>query len=126
GPTKLSGPHSILDSRFLDPTNIVKEHTHTHASAAHRYSVLAVKARLPLAVSRSSTEKNGFRRRSGEANCSSSFCSATGTGQTDGHNFNSVPVYQNILVLHRRTRALLHRHVPLPEMNRNGCISLHE
>uniref|UniRef100_A0A8C9Z665 Uncharacterized protein n=1 Tax=Sander lucioperca TaxID=283035 RepID=A0A8C9Z665_SANLU len=50
----------------------------------------------------SSTEKNRIPSTLWEANCSSSFCSATGTGQTDGHNFNSVPVYQNILVLHRR------------------------
>ncbi|XP_078114994.1 LOW QUALITY PROTEIN: interleukin 17a/f2 [Sander vitreus] len=50
---------------------------------------------------KSNTEMNRIPSTLWEANCSSSFCSTTGTGQTDGHNLNSVPVYQNILVLWR-------------------------
>ncbi|KAM9367056.1 interleukin 17a/f2 [Symphorus nematophorus] len=54
---------------------------------------------------RSSTVKNRIPVTLWEAECSSSFCSSPNPGQTDGHNLNSVPVYQNILVLTRQDRG---------------------
>nr|XP_046254036.1 interleukin 17a/f2 [Scatophagus argus] len=51
---------------------------------------------------RSSTVKNRIPSTLWEAECSSSFCSSPNPGQTDGHNLNSVPVYQNILVLNQQ------------------------
>ncbi|CAJ1049953.1 interleukin 17a/f2 [Xyrichtys novacula] len=37
-----------------------------------------------------------------EAECSSSFCVSPKSGRIDGHNLNSVPIYQDILVLQRQ------------------------
>uniref|UniRef100_UPI0037E8EF32 interleukin 17a/f2 n=1 Tax=Semicossyphus pulcher TaxID=241346 RepID=UPI0037E8EF32 len=51
---------------------------------------------------RSSTVKNRIPSTLWEAECSSSSCVSPNPGQTDGHNLNSVPIYQNILVLHRQ------------------------
>ncbi|XP_044052219.1 interleukin 17a/f2 [Siniperca chuatsi] len=51
---------------------------------------------------RSSTVKNQIPSTLWEAECSSSFCSSPNPGQTDGHNLNSVPIYQNVLVLKRQ------------------------
>ncbi|XP_041794854.1 interleukin 17a/f2 [Chelmon rostratus] len=51
---------------------------------------------------RSSTVKNRIPSTLWEAECSSSFCVSPSPGQTDGHNLNSVPVYQNVLVLTRQ------------------------
>lgn len=36
-----------------------------------------------------------------EAECSSSFCSSPNPGFRHGHDLNSVPVYQSVLVLNR-------------------------
>ncbi|XP_029283613.1 interleukin-17A-like [Cottoperca gobio] len=49
---------------------------------------------------RSSTVTNRIPSTLWEAECSG-VCSSPSTGQTDGHNLNSVPVYQNVLVLNR-------------------------
>ncbi|XP_060902138.1 interleukin 17a/f2 [Labrus mixtus] len=54
---------------------------------------------------RSHTEKNRIRSTIFEAECSSSSCINPNSGQMDGHNLNSVPIYQNILVLHRQGRG---------------------
>ncbi|XP_070824852.1 interleukin 17a/f2 [Chaetodon trifascialis] len=51
---------------------------------------------------RSSTVRNRIPSTIWEAECSSSFCSSPSPGQTDRHNLNSVPVYQDILVLTRQ------------------------
>ncbi|KAM8762984.1 interleukin 17a/f2 [Acanthopagrus schlegelii] len=51
---------------------------------------------------RSSTVKNRIPSTLWEAECSSSFCSSPNPGHKDGHNLNSVPVYQNVLVLNRQ------------------------
>ncbi|XP_033480175.1 interleukin 17a/f2 [Epinephelus lanceolatus] len=48
---------------------------------------------------KSSTVKHRIPSTIWEAECSSSFCSSPNPGQTDRHNLNSVPIYQNILVL---------------------------
>nr|ALV83411.1 interleukin 17A/F2 [Miichthys miiuy] len=51
---------------------------------------------------RSSTVKDRIPATLWEAECSSSFCSSPNPGQMDEHNLNSVPVYQNVLVLTRQ------------------------
>uniref|UniRef100_A0A671UJT5 Uncharacterized protein n=1 Tax=Sparus aurata TaxID=8175 RepID=A0A671UJT5_SPAAU len=51
---------------------------------------------------RSSTVKNRIPSTLWEAECSSSFCSSPNPGHKDGHNLNSVPVYQDVLVLNRQ------------------------
>ncbi|XP_074513669.1 interleukin-17A-like [Sebastes fasciatus] len=51
---------------------------------------------------RSSTVKNRIPPTLWEAECSDSFCSSPDGGHTDGHQLNSVPVYQNVLVLIRQ------------------------
>ncbi|KAF7212162.1 interleukin-17A-like [Nothobranchius furzeri] len=51
---------------------------------------------------RSTTLKDQIPSTLWEAECSSTFCSSPDLGQTDHQNLNSVPVYQNILVLNRR------------------------
>ncbi|XP_073320871.1 interleukin 17a/f2 [Pagrus major] len=51
---------------------------------------------------RSSTVKDRIPSTLWEAECSSSFCSSPNPGHKDGHNLNSVPVYQNVLVLNRQ------------------------
>ncbi|XP_074523229.1 interleukin 17a/f2 [Halichoeres trimaculatus] len=53
---------------------------------------------------RSSTEKNRILSTIFEAECSSSFCDPPNKEQTDRHSLNSVPIYQNILVLQRLGR----------------------
>ncbi|XP_035507844.1 interleukin 17a/f2 [Morone saxatilis] len=53
---------------------------------------------------RSTTVKNRIPSTLWEAECSSSFCSSPNR-QTDGHNLNSVPIYQNVLVLNRQDRG---------------------
>ncbi|XP_023268143.1 interleukin-17A-like [Seriola lalandi dorsalis] len=54
---------------------------------------------------RSSTVKNRIPSTLWEAECSSSFCSSPRPGDTDEHGLNSVPVYQNVLVLTRQEGA---------------------
>ncbi|KAK2920473.1 interleukin 17a/f2 [Channa argus] len=51
---------------------------------------------------RSTTVKNRIPSTLWEAECSGSFCSNPNPGHRDRHNLNSVPVYQNILVLNRQ------------------------
>nr|QRW33322.1 Interleckin-17A/F2 [Lateolabrax maculatus] len=51
---------------------------------------------------RSTTVKNRIPSTLWEAECTNSFCSSPKPGLTDRHNLNSVPVYQNILVLDRQ------------------------
>ncbi|XP_076595352.1 interleukin 17a/f2 [Chaetodon auriga] len=51
---------------------------------------------------RSTTVRNRIPSTIWEAECSSSFCSSPSPGQTDRHSLNSVPVYQNVLVLTRQ------------------------
>ena len=53
-----------------------------------------------ICLFRSTSVKNRIPTTLWEAECSSMFCS--GPGQTDNHNLNSVPIYQNILVLTRK------------------------
>ncbi|XP_021167502.1 interleukin 17a/f2 [Fundulus heteroclitus] len=50
---------------------------------------------------RTTTVKNQIPSTIWEANCTSEFCSAPKPGQAGNHNLNSVPIYQNILVLTR-------------------------
>uniref|UniRef100_A0A3Q2X5R2 Interleukin 17a/f2 n=1 Tax=Haplochromis burtoni TaxID=8153 RepID=A0A3Q2X5R2_HAPBU len=45
------------------------------------------------------TDRNRIPRTLWEAECSTSFCSSPIPGQKDQHNLNSVPIYQDILVL---------------------------
>ncbi|XP_018548196.1 interleukin 17a/f2 [Lates calcarifer] len=51
---------------------------------------------------RSTTVKNRIPSTLWEAECSNSFCSSPNPGPTDKHNLNSVPIYQNILVLNQQ------------------------
>lgn len=53
-------------------------------------------------ILRSSTVKTRIPATLWEAECSSSYCSSAGARQTDGLGLNSVPVYQNLLVLNRQ------------------------
>ncbi|XP_042345924.1 interleukin 17a/f2 [Plectropomus leopardus] len=48
---------------------------------------------------RQSTVKDRIPSTIWEAECSNSFCISPHPEQTDGHNLNSVPIYQNVLVL---------------------------
>ncbi|XP_016520528.1 interleukin 17a/f2 isoform X2 [Poecilia formosa] len=50
---------------------------------------------------RSSTVKNRIPSTIWEASCSTRFCSGPKPGQEEEHNWNSVPIHQNILVLTR-------------------------
>ncbi|XP_014890981.1 interleukin 17a/f2 isoform X2 [Poecilia latipinna] len=50
---------------------------------------------------RSSTVKNRIPSTIWEASCSTKFCSGPKPGQEEEHNWNSVPIHQNILVLTR-------------------------
>ncbi|KAM7424767.1 hypothetical protein PAMA_000903 [Pampus argenteus] len=51
---------------------------------------------------RFSTVKNRIPSTLWEAVCSSSFCSSPNSGQMERHNLNSVPIYQNVLVLNQQ------------------------
>ncbi|XP_070765546.1 interleukin 17a/f2 [Enoplosus armatus] len=51
---------------------------------------------------RSSTVKNRIPSTLWEAECSFSFCSSPKPGQKGRDNLNSVPIYQNVLVLNRQ------------------------
>ncbi|XP_071346188.1 interleukin 17a/f2 [Trachinotus anak] len=51
---------------------------------------------------KSSTVKNRIPSTLWEAECSSSYCSSPSPAGTDERNLNSVPVYQNVLVLTRK------------------------
>ncbi|XP_040892242.1 interleukin 17a/f2 [Toxotes jaculatrix] len=51
---------------------------------------------------RSNTVKNRIPSTIWEAECSSSFCTSPNPGYVEKDNLNSVPVYQNILVLNRQ------------------------
>ncbi|XP_070690730.1 interleukin 17a/f2 [Pempheris klunzingeri] len=51
---------------------------------------------------RSTTEKNRIPSTLWEAECNSSFCSSPYSGQADRFSLNSVPIYQNVLVLTRK------------------------
>ncbi|XP_041849962.1 interleukin 17a/f2 [Melanotaenia boesemani] len=52
---------------------------------------------------RSTTVKDQIPMTLWEAECSSTFCSSPTMGQSNSPGLNSVPVYQNILVLHRKS-----------------------
>ncbi|XP_038557975.1 interleukin 17a/f2 [Micropterus salmoides] len=51
---------------------------------------------------RSSTVKNRIPATLWEAECSNSFCSSPNPGQPNKYNMNSVPIYQNVLVLNQQ------------------------
>ncbi|XP_054471825.1 interleukin 17a/f2 [Anoplopoma fimbria] len=51
---------------------------------------------------RSSTVANRIPSTLWEADCSSNFCSSPNEEQMDGHDLNSLPIYQNVLVLNRK------------------------
>uniref|UniRef100_A0A3Q0T5Y2 Uncharacterized protein n=1 Tax=Amphilophus citrinellus TaxID=61819 RepID=A0A3Q0T5Y2_AMPCI len=52
---------------------------------------------------KANTEENRIPGTLWEAECSTSFCSSSIPGQKDQHNLNSVPVYQDVLVLTSQT-----------------------
>ncbi|XP_053176083.1 interleukin 17a/f2 [Scomber japonicus] len=51
---------------------------------------------------KSSTVKDRIPTTLWEAKCSKSFCSGARQGQPNRHDLNSVPIYQNVLVLNRQ------------------------
>ncbi|XP_041648123.1 interleukin 17a/f2 [Cheilinus undulatus] len=58
---------------------------------------------------RASTVKNQISSTIWEAECVSSFCVSPNPEQEDGTSLNSVPIYQNILVLQRQGRGGCYR-----------------